>query len=1149
MGRKKQKVRWTTLEEGFFNQPDQEYDEVDRMSPNNPTMSSSVTEKKRPKPTRGSVSPQCPESVNDDDNVETGSNHGSTTTQTSTNSRSSHNHYYAGSNRNYGPKTHYQNGPPPPRRYNNDRSGVWVSAPLAPRFERNKALVAAAAAANGSHNGYYRQNSVDCSVNGDVEIIEGEDLPNGFTKIRSKNLDVLFKKDYYATTPAQKLHTNSQSSNGSSENGEDSNDASDSAGNQSFSEEPNDDVKVENEENKSEDKDKTKKLTINTDASPFYPRAYQQQYDVTAPSFLPELSPSSQAPPSGVSPGGTVTKPNLFLYSPASNTIIPCDEIMIPNHNTAAGNEDVSTYPSSNLFLTYPTADPAPATPSTAGTGSPPAASFVNPPQFIHNPLVHYDQFGVPYTSYLPPFQPPIQPQGMAVPATQPPGQQQPVLNNEPYQQQTPESTSPLTSSSSPAAVDESAQSPPDLSMYSPANWVVDSHQQQMVQQQQIDANKKTSSLSIATTYTPQQVYYQYQQQQQQQQPRNGYGMYNNHQWYANSSASSTEISPQQRRGGYHSYSNMGNKRHHHLNVVESSTVPSSSADSMAEDRSEEDEMKSKPKEDVQDTKPFIPGLNADRNAAHKRVQKKRRKKKNAAGAQVVSTGAPIEAKNTVVEKQVAELKHSSSSEDLYPANNKLIDKAHFESEVDSSSEAIVSQHSSSVLKQDNFSSVCSSPLPQLEREDEAPTTQDKMTVDEGEKPIKAVTEPLENGSDSKVAQPCDSKPDEKETPKKLYSAVVSKSEVKPIKQKPQPSKQEPPVHHHKKSHKTGKVGGKRHQESNPGITEDDSHQWEAVPIGVIEAGNEGWEVSGKMKRNRKHRSGQKLRPVASIEDNFYEEEKQAELTEAELVTQPSASTESEPAEPPVKESTTEETLTKEPEEPEEPKVVEDVKNNSAPTSLPVSRKSTLKKPKKKRVQSAEDDILAMIDKLPTLIPKSSTTSNASQVKSNTTRVQTPTYPTSVRPVLIQDGILDVAASSAHYRKVKRASEVFDQSRIAQAVQKGHVDTLIISDIGHGMCDGPISMGRFGIGKYSPPDRSDEILPMQKKLLEEAEAKAQENNQTIIKVMMGEVVTTSEIESKITEITCDEKSEAEEKCVQIPDDILPLKKSSDLDLD
>merc|ERR1712226_304558 len=43
----------------------------------------------------------------------------------------------------------------------------------------------------------------DCSMSMDME-----DLPNGFTKIRSKNLDVLFKKDYYA----QRVHLNSGSS-------------------------------------------------------------------------------------------------------------------------------------------------------------------------------------------------------------------------------------------------------------------------------------------------------------------------------------------------------------------------------------------------------------------------------------------------------------------------------------------------------------------------------------------------------------------------------------------------------------------------------------------------------------------------------------------------------------------------------------------------------------------------------------------------------------------------------------------------------------------------------------------------------------------------------------------------------------------------
>jgi len=51
---------------------------------------------------------------------------------------------------------------------------------LAPRFERK-----AAAEAEKKHFDY------------EGELCEAEDLPNGFTKIRSKNLDILFKRDYY----------------------------------------------------------------------------------------------------------------------------------------------------------------------------------------------------------------------------------------------------------------------------------------------------------------------------------------------------------------------------------------------------------------------------------------------------------------------------------------------------------------------------------------------------------------------------------------------------------------------------------------------------------------------------------------------------------------------------------------------------------------------------------------------------------------------------------------------------------------------------------------------------------------------------------------------------------------------------------------
>lgn len=47
---------------------------------------------------------------------------------------------------------------------------------------------------------------------------------------------------------------------------------------------------------------------------------------------------------------------------------------------------------------------------------------------------------------------------------------------------------------------------------------------------------------------------------------------------------------------------------------------------------------------------------------------------------------------------------------------------------------------------------------------------------------------------------------------------------------------------------------------------------------------------------------------------------------------------------------------------------------------------------------------------------------------------------------------------------IKRPTDLLDEQ------------ALMIKDIGHGMREGPINMGRFGIGKYTPPDRSDEIL-------------------------------------------------------------------------
>ena len=40
------------------------------------------------------------------------------------------------------------------------------------------------------------------------------------------------------------------------------------------------------------------------------------------------------------------------------------------------------------------------------------------------------------------------------------------------------------------------------------------------------------------------------------------------------------------------------------------------------------------------------------------------------------------------------------------------------------------------------------------------------------------------------------------------------------------------------------------------------------------------------------------------------------------------------------------------------------------------------------------------------------------------------------------------------------AINLFEQAKIDEVVQKGHMDSLFVSEIGYGMIGGPISMGR-----------------------------------------------------------------------------------------
>ena len=190
-----------------------------------------------------------------------------------------------------------------------------------------------------------------------------------------------------------------------------------------------------------EKSESVKSSKINSNALPFYPSSYVPP----AQSFNTPTAP----PSSGV--GAGTSRPNLFLYSPTSNTMIPCEEIIIPN--AVVPGTDVYQGPS-NIYLAYPMEQGVASTPSpTSSNCTPPQAQ--SPPQAGHPAsIVQYDQYGVPYTAYT----------------SAPPGvgtSQQP--NSSPLPGQLPPVSMPVSSEQS-----SGESSPPDLSVYHPQNWVPD---------------------------------------------------------------------------------------------------------------------------------------------------------------------------------------------------------------------------------------------------------------------------------------------------------------------------------------------------------------------------------------------------------------------------------------------------------------------------------------------------------------------------------------------------------------------------------------------------------------------------------------------------------------------------------------------------
>ena len=161
MGRKKQKVRWTSVEDaGFF-----------EAEPQNQNYQNLESTQSLPN-----------------------SEYQTIMQQKTTQENNLHNVRFYKKSFSHQPNGH--SGPNGHDRLKRSSSGSGGFYALPPRFERSAKL----------HNEQYELDS-NC---------ETEELPNGFTKIRSKNLDVLFRKDYYA----QRMLSTASSSAVSSEQGE-----------------------------------------------------------------------------------------------------------------------------------------------------------------------------------------------------------------------------------------------------------------------------------------------------------------------------------------------------------------------------------------------------------------------------------------------------------------------------------------------------------------------------------------------------------------------------------------------------------------------------------------------------------------------------------------------------------------------------------------------------------------------------------------------------------------------------------------------------------------------------------------------------------------------------------------------------------------
>ncbi len=916
------------------------------------------------------------------------------------------------------------------RHRNSNWSGHGHAHSLPPRFERTKMQM--------------QQNDLELDSN-----CENEDLPDGFTKIRSKNLDVLFRKDYYA----QRMLSTTSSSAVSSEAGEPTpteeeldvihlnNEAVAEENEEEILEEEKRELEAEAEKSKVNKSAPSREATppkseivtttkskINTNALPFYPSSYMPP--------CPPVTTTSYAPTAGGVATSTAARPNLFLYSPTSNTMIPCEEIIIPN--ALMPGQDVYQGPS-NIYLAFPMQDgsssggvssggaTSPNGASSVGSGgnsavSPVTSSNCTPPQAQSPPntydyaatptttptMVQYDQYGVPYTTYTPVM---------------------PISTVDSGASGTASSATP--SSAECSSADSTTTSPPDLSVYNPANWVPD------------------PSFMTASGQHPYQ-YYPYYPQQQYYNFRNGHASYQQY-------------------------------------FIESSNVPSSACESQNEDRSEGEETTTTPntatttssnspkkeggvanstnigsgKTNADSSKGpvYIPGLPV---ANLKRPTKKRRKKKNTSLLATVAT--PI---------LNGSHRGSSSSEASHEKNNVLeaitiLEREHKEELVEETAEILDEEKVEEIPEeQEQEAEAEVETEAEAEAEAEEPARLEILVKSEGDDEVLVVEEIKSQEAEEDKVPEVSVKPPrphrrrrgarKSEKNKKLAAAAAAEAAQEAL----QASELKTDLQEKEEEEEEEKV------EPKPDIVQlDVKNEWEAVPKEISLDPEAGWETA-----TRKGHGATRMRIHVTTP---------LEPLSREATPPPSLKLSPEP-----------ELSTAAPNKTEKQELKVEEQSFEESQSAPVSRKSTLRRTSKKKRASLDG--------------------NASDRPLNSGLS---------RPVLISDRDFDVASAIAAQRRIQgSAIEVLNESRIRDMMKTEiGLDTLYISDIGHGMTGGPLQMGRFGQGKYVPPDRSNEIYPIPHSDAEDCNPNELDENESngpedgpkaqksIIKAMMEEVI-------------------------------------------